>query len=100
MTIHLINFIFDASVDMTEVDNTLSLARVAVESIHGQDRVTLEMHATVDPPLRSCQIDTSLDLGRTLAVVFAGFVRREFGDDVVRVQRITTHLDHPTGGDQ
>ena len=95
-----INFIFDAAVAMAEVAGTLRLAQVAVESIHGEDRVRLETSATVDAHLRCCTIDTSMDLGRILAVVFAGFVRREFGDDVVRVQRISTHHHEPHGGDQ
>jgi hypothetical protein len=93
-----INFIItDPLVPMDEVENTLRLARLAVESLHGEDRVAIETVATIDHASRSCLIDTTVDTGRALAVVFAGYVRREFGNAAVRVQRVTFH---PEGGER
>lgn len=83
-----VRFSFDASVPMPEVEATLRLAQLAVESLHGEDRVRLEAKAAVDHAARTCVIDRTAEVGRTLALVFGGYVRREFGDGAVTVTRV------------
>lgn len=83
-----VKFSFDASVPMAEVEATLRLALMAVESIHGEDRVRLEASFGIDRESRVCFIDSATDAGRLLALVFGGYVRREFGDGAVEVERI------------
>lgn len=85
MTHTSIRFTFDGTVPIDEVEQTLRLALLAVESLHGEDRVLLETASHVERASRTCVVDTSTDVGRTLALVFAGFVRREFGDEAVTV---------------
>lgn len=82
-----ITFLFSVPVSMPEVEATLHLARLAVESLHGEDRVAQETMASVDRASRTCVIDATREVGRTLALVFGGYVRREFGDDAVRMLR-------------
>ncbi len=95
-----IRFTFDAPVPLSEVHDTLRLATVAAETLHGADRVLLEAHSDIDAAARRCVIGTDTRVGRTLALLFAGFVRREFGDDKVRVARVTARSTGPIGGDQ
>ncbi len=83
-------FRFAASVPMDEVQSTLQLARLAAASLHGEDRVRLHADSHVDIARRTCEIDTSREAGRTMALIFGGYVRREFGDDAVFVQRIAS----------
>jgi hypothetical protein len=83
-----VQFSFDASVPMAEVEATLRLALMAVESIHGEDRVRLEASFGIDRESRVCVIGSSTDAGRLLALVFGGFVRREFGEAAVRVAHL------------
>ncbi|MCC7409534.1 MAG: hypothetical protein IT442_15830 [Phycisphaeraceae bacterium] len=89
MTHSRVTFTFQDSVPMAEVESTLRLAVLAVESLHGEDRVRLEARAKVDRQARVCVIDTSLDVGRTLATVFGGFVRREFGEEAFTIAQAT-----------
>ena len=77
------NFTFAESVPMHEVEATLRLARLAVQSVHGEDRVRLEARLDLDHSARTCRIDASTRTGRMLALVFSGYVRREFGEGMV-----------------
>ena len=76
---------FAPGVSMHEVQDTLELARLAAESLHGSERVELELRLDVDVARRSVSIDTGTRAGRTIAMVFLGLVKREFGNEAVRV---------------
>ncbi len=82
-----VRFAFDSSVPMTEVEATLRLALLAVESLHGEDRVRLDARVSVDRATRACVIHLASEVGRALALVFGGYVRREFGDGAVQIER-------------
>jgi hypothetical protein len=88
-------FTFSPGVPLPEAEATLRLAVLAVESLHGADRMQLELHVRVERAERRFVIDTATDVGRTLAVIFSGYARREFGEDAVRV---TTGAMVPAGG--
>lgn len=79
---------FDPTVPISEVAGTLELALLAAESLHGADRVQLDAAWAFDPDSRRVAIDTSRRLGHTLALVFLGYVKREFGGRAVRVERL------------
>ena len=81
-----IKYSFADDVDMADVTATLRLARVAVEALHGEDRIRFETRTHIDHDRHMCLIDTQTESGRTLAIVFGGYVRREFGDDAVDVR--------------
>ena len=78
---------FNRSVPMHEVEDTLQLALLAAESVHGAEQVALDDPASVDRRGQRVVIDTSTPPGHTTALVFLGYVRREFGSEVVRVKR-------------
>ena len=79
---------FGSSVSMGEVAGTLELALLAAESLHGADRVQLDAGWSMDPRGRRVVIDTGTRAGRTLALIFMGFIRREFGSGAARVYRV------------
>lgn len=83
----LVQFVFDKTASMEEVEGTLHLARLAVESLHGEDRVRLDAKFTIDRTAHTCVIDAACEIGRALALIFAGYVRREFGEGAVRMER-------------
>lgn len=82
-----LRFVIDQAIPMDEVEGTLHLARLAVESLHGEERVRLDAKFVVDHPAHACIIDTACEVGRALALIFAGYVRREFGEGAVRMER-------------
>ncbi len=76
------------SVPFQEAEDTLRLARLAVESIYGPERTGLEAQVDIDREARLFTINVSRRVGRTLALVFAGYARREFGPGSVLVEHV------------
>jgi len=87
MTHKTVQFRFGSGISMREVKGTLHLARLAAESLHGIERVRLEAKYSADDADRLVVIDTGTEPGRTLAIIFAGYARREFGDEAVQMER-------------
>lgn len=81
MVVEQTSFHFGPSVDMRQVKMTLLLARLAAEILHGAECVELQTRTKFDVERRIVRVDTTHPVGRHLALVFCGFVRREFGVD-------------------
>ena len=86
---HHIAYRFDSNVPMSEVGDTLTLALLALESLHGDDAVRLETTVAVDERRRTVAIDAALPLGQELNRVFAGYVRRAFGSCSFQARRVS-----------
>lgn len=82
-----ITFSFAPDVLLPEAEATLRLAVLAVESLHGTERVQLELRVRVERGERCIVVDTGTEVGRSLSAIFSGYARREFGDESVRVAR-------------
>jgi hypothetical protein len=80
-----VQLLFQPTVSMREVQDTLELARLAAESLCGPERMEVDTHWEVHVAGKRVCIDTATEAGRTLAIVFLGLVKREFGSDAVRV---------------
>ena len=76
---------FSASVPPQEIENTILLAVLAAEGLHGQSRVRLEAAYAVDAKKHACVIDVGSEIGRDISRVFTGFAIREFGEDAFAV---------------
>jgi hypothetical protein len=83
-----IRFTFSPYVPLREVEGTLKLAELAAQSLHGPERVELEAPCESDRGQRSVIISTNTEVGRTLASIFLGYCRREFGYDAVQMERM------------
>ena len=81
-------FEFGQSVPMEEVEDTLLLAILAAEGVHGQARVRLDAGYHVAEDAHACVVDTSTPVGETVAQVFTGYLIREFGEDAFLVERL------------
>lgn len=76
------------SVSMTEAQGTLRLAQLAVESVFGPEQVTFDAPVCVDHASRRFVFQVSHRAGRTFALVFVGYARREFGPELVHVEHV------------
>lgn len=81
-------------VPIGEVEQTLLLAIIATESLHGESQARLDIAHAFDPDRRTCVIDASTAVGRDLNRLFTGLVSREFGPDSFRVERVP-HTPRP-----
>ena len=86
-TIRAVEIEFDRRVAMSDIADTLQLARLATECLHGVESVELDAGASLDLRTRRVSISTTAPSGHTLALIFLGYARREFGGAAVRVRR-------------
>lgn len=90
--IHRYTFMPDVSFD--DIEASLVLAIFAAESLHGESQVRLDAAHAVDGEHRICVIDASTQVGRDINRLFIGFVSREFGPDVFRIERVDNCSSH------
>lgn len=76
------------NVPIEDVEASLLLAILAVESIHGESQVRMDAGHVFDAELRKCVIDGRTEVGRDLNRLFTGFLIREFGDNAFTVKRV------------
>lgn len=80
-------FSFSPTVPFAQARETFELALLAAESLHGPERLTLEACYQLDDQTRTIEISGDTDIGGTIALIFLGYARREFGADAVRMKR-------------
>ena len=79
---------FPINVALEEVEATLNLTIMAVESLHGDTQVRLEVRHFLDEARRLCFVDATSEIGCDFNRIFAGFLIREFGADGFTVERV------------
>ena len=79
---------FDSKVPIGDVEESLLLAVLAVESLHGRSLVQLDASFCLDVHKRSCVVDAATEVGRAIARIFTGFITREFGENAFKVKRV------------
>ena len=76
------------SVPIEEVEITLLLAVIAVESLHGASQARLDAVHSFDAATRTVSIGAGTAVGADLNKLFAGFLVQEFGATSFTVQRV------------
>ena len=88
MTINVYRFEFDRSVSLTEAEETVQLAGMAVEGLFGTARVRMDFSYHVDEPHCTIFIDGTTEVGDAIVKVFTSLALREFGQNAFRVHRL------------
>jgi hypothetical protein len=70
-----------------DLEDTLALAVLACQALHGEAQVRLDAAYEFDARKRTCSIDASSAVGRDLNRLFAGLLAREFGPGAFEVVR-------------
>jgi len=79
---------FERDVPMREARESLLLAVLAAECLHGESRVRLDAEYRFSRAKRTCVIDATTEVGRDISRIFTGFAIKEFGEDAFHVERI------------
>jgi len=95
MTRHAFRYQFTAGLSMGDLQDSLMLARLACEALHGDAPVRLEASYTFDLRQRSCELAADSEVGRDLNRVFTGFITKEFGPNSFRVEPICAAPSRP-----
>lgn len=90
---------FKQEVSIPRVEETLLLAVLASEALHGRAQVQLEAEFSLNLDNSTCSVDVSTSVGRCIARIFTGFLTYEFGEAAFEVQRgpvaKTAHAETP-----
>ena len=89
MARQLYRYTFSDGVAAGELEETLLLAVVTVECLHGESRVRLDCHYCLGTA-GACVIDASNEVGCDLNRIFTGLITREFGQGSFQVESIIT----------
>ena len=81
-------YCFKESVPLHEAEDSLMLAVLAAESMHGRSNIRLDASFQMDRSRRECSVDAATPVGRQIARIFTGFLTREFGEESFRVERL------------
>ena len=80
---------FEEGVPLQEVEESLLLTVLAVESLYGRSPVRMDAAFCLDRAQRSCVVDAGSEVGRAIARIFTGFMSQQFGEEAFRVERLT-----------
>jgi hypothetical protein len=76
------------SVPTEEVEVTILLAMIAIESLHGEVEARLDVAHNYDADRRIVVVDASTPAGRDLSKLLTGFLNTEFGPNSFTVERV------------
>ena len=79
---------FNRQVSLQEVEDSLMLAELAAECLHGRATMKLDAAFCIDRLNRACVVDGSCKIGQDIACIFTGFLAKEFGEEAFRVERV------------
>ena len=89
MSKEVYRYLFGKNVPLDDVEESLLLAVLAVECLHGESRVRMDAGYYLDRKQRACVVDASTPVGQDVSKIFTGFCIREFGADSFKVERLT-----------
>ena len=89
---------FGERIPTVEAEESLMLAVLAAECIHGRSALRLAGAFLFDTKKRSCVIDGSTEIGQHIAAIFTGFLGKQFGDEAFKIEKVKkAPSGHPEG---
>jgi hypothetical protein len=89
MNRELYQYEFNAKLPFQEIEESLLLAVLATECLHGRALVRLNASFCLDPTNHTCVVDAATEVGQAIAHIFTGLLIREFAEEDFKVQRIS-----------
>lgn len=81
-------YAFPDGADMKTIGETLLLATMAAEGLHGRTRIQLDAAFKCDPSARTAQVDASNEVGAAIARIFTALLSATIGEPAFKVERI------------
>ena len=89
MTTETYEYKFGRSISMQSVEETLLLAVIAAEALHGRSSVNLDADFVLSEKRRRCSVNGSNQVGRDIARIFTGLLTAEIGETGFQIERST-----------
>jgi hypothetical protein len=90
MSQEITRFTLNTAISESDLDATLLLSKLAAAAMHGEERVRIHAPVEIRNGGKVIEIDSTREVGQTLALILGGYLRRELGDGTVRVERIAS----------
>ncbi len=84
----LYRYEFQSSIEPVEIEAAILLSILETESLHGEVQSLLDINHFFDADERVCVIDASTIVGDHFNKLFVGLVKREFGIESFKVERL------------
>jgi len=78
----------DRKVPPRDVEESLLLAVLAAEGLHGAARAEMDAACRIDKDTGHCVIDATTEVGRDIARIFTGFLIHEFGREAFDIDAL------------
>ena len=98
MSAEIYRYQFAAGVAPRDIEETLHLAVLAAECLHGESRVRLDAGYSISQEKRVLVIDAGTQVGHDICRVFTGFAIKEFGEDAFKVERLARRPERESAG--
>lgn len=85
MTRTIYSYRFDNRIAMSDIEDALSLAVIAAESLHSRVEFRMEAYMRLDVKAHRCIIDAESPIGLDIARIFTGYLIALFGDTAFEV---------------
>jgi len=87
MTENVYLYLFDETVEMSGISDSLLMAVAGAEAIHGRAEVNLDAVFELSEENRVCRVDASSGVGRDIARIFVEFLALKIGEDKFTVRQ-------------
>ena len=98
MKAEIYRYQFSKGVPMADIEESLHLAILAAECLHGEARVRLDAGYSISEEKRALVVDAGTQVGHDICRVFTGFAIKEFGEDAFKVERIARRPERESAG--
>jgi len=88
MSQNVYKYSFDNKLPLKDIEESLFLAALATECLHGRSSMKLDASFSLSRKKRACVVDANTEVGRNIACIFTGFLTKEFGEKNFRVKRL------------
>ena len=95
MTPTIYRYRFDRKVPPRDVEESLLLAVLAAEGLHGTARVEMDAACRIDKDTGHCVVDATTPVGRDIARIFTGYLIHEFGRESFAIDALESDSSLP-----
>ena len=87
MSIRSYSYRFSDDISIPAVEETLLLAVIAAEGLHGRAKINLDASFRLIEGDRTCVIDAGNEVGQDIARIFTGLLTSELGESAFTIER-------------
>ena len=88
MSSEVYSYSFRRDVDMDQVKETLQLATMAAEGLHGRSRIQLDASFQCDLRARTAEVAVGTEVGNAIARIFTALLSTAIGERAFDVERV------------